>query len=377
MSDITVCQVLHGLDVGGAEVLAARLARRLRGAFRFVFVCLDQLGVLGQRLSEEGFAVHVLGRKQGVDLRCTRELARVMQQERIDLLHAHQYTPFFYGATARLLWRKAPVLFTEHGRWFPDYPRRKRMIANRLLLERRDRVVGVGEAVRGALIHNEGIPARRVAVIYNGIDLSAFANQDGQRDVVRRELGLEPGSPVIIQVARLDVLKDHATAIRTIGHVVKQRPDARLLIVGDGPEGQAIRGLVQQEGLTEQVRFLGLRNDVPRLLAASDVALLTSVSEGIPLTLIEAMAARLPVVSTKVGGVSEIVEEERTGLLGPSGDPRALADQLLRLLGDPDLRERMGQLGLERAYAFFSEEQMHDRYQRLYSEMLQGRRASA
>src|SRR5204862_1893786 len=133
------------------------------------------------------------------------------------LVHAHQYTPFFYALAARLLYRRPPVLFTEHGRHQPDYPRRKRMVINRLLLERRDRVVGVGEAVRQALIANEGIPARRIEVVYNGIDANQFAparHLEGQREKVRAELGLSATDLVILQVARLDYLKDHATAVR-------------------------------------------------------------------------------------------------------------------------------------------------------------------
>jgi len=168
----TNCQLLHGLRVGGAEVLAARLARRFRDEFRFVFVCLDELGTLGEELRVEGFTVHVLERRPGVDWRCVFRLASILRRERVDLVHAHQYTPFFYGAMARLLFRPPPVLFTEHGRWYPDYPRPKRILANRLLLDRRDRVIGVGESVR------EGADPQRRA-----------ATGPGRRGLQRRQPG--------------------------------------------------------------------------------------------------------------------------------------------------------------------------------------------
>jgi glycosyltransferase involved in cell wall biosynthesis len=368
----TVCQVLHTLQVGGAEVLAARLARRLEGPYRFIFACLDGLGTLGERLRDEGFPVTVLGRRPGLDLGCARRLAGLLRRERVDVVHAHQYTPFFYGITARLLCRRPPVLFTEHGRWFPDFRRPKRVIANRVLLERRDRIVGVGEAVRQALIRNEGIPERRVSVIYNGVDLSTF-DRDGQgRAEARRALGLGEDELVIMQVARLDALKDHPTAIRTLARVARRRPEARLVLVGEGPEEATIRALVREHGLDERVRLLGLRTDVPRLLPAADLFLLTSVSEGIPVTLIEAMAAALPIVSTRVGGVGEVVEDGRTGLLAPSGDDEALAESILRLAADPSGRELMGRLGRERAGVLFSEEAMHASYGRLYEEMARG-----
>jgi L-malate glycosyltransferase len=366
----TVCQVLHTLQVGGAEVLAAEMARHLQDRFRFVFACLDEVGTLGEELRAEGFPVWVLGRRPGLDWRCARGLADIVRREGVDLLHAHQYTPFFYASVARGLRRRTPVLFTEHGRHFPDYPRRKRMLANRLLLARRDRVVGVGHAVRQALIANEGLPPERVAVIYNGIELTPFGRGISQRQAVRSELGIGPDDFAIIQVARLDYLKDHATALRTLERVAGQRPDARLLVVGDGPERAAIETQVRERGLGDRVRLLGLRQDIPRLLQAADVFLLTSISEGIPLTLIEAMAAGLPVVSTRVGGVGEVVEDGLTGLLAPSGDDGELADHLLRLAAAPAVGRRMGQHGGARARALFARRYMHDGYAKLYGEML-------
>jgi sugar transferase (PEP-CTERM/EpsH1 system associated) len=366
----TICQLLHALTVGGAEVLAARLARQLRDRYRFIFACLDQLGTLGQELREEGFPVFVLERRPGVDWRCASRLAKLLRRENVDLVQAHQYTPFFYAMAARLLYRRPPLMFTEHGRHFPDYPRRKRMIVNRLLLERRDRVVAVGRAVQQAVVNNEGIPAQRVAVIYNGIDLSPYRNGVPDRDAVRRELGLGDWDLVLVQVARLDYLKDHPTAVRMMGQVVRQRPDARLLLVGEGPERGKIEDEIRQRGLEANVRLLGQRGDVARILRAADLFLLTSISEGIPLTVIEAMAAGLPVVATNVGGMTEVVEDGQTALLAPAADDAGLAAAVFRLAEDPELRRQMGQWGRERANEVFSERQMHEQYVRLYDEML-------
>jgi glycosyltransferase involved in cell wall biosynthesis len=352
-------------------VLAARLARRLRGDYRFVFACLDELGSLGEELRREGFPVCVLGRRPGVDWRCSWRLAQWLRREKVDLLHAHQYAPFFYGLVARLLSPRPAVLFTEHGRAHPDYPRRKRIVMNRLLLQRRDRVVAVGEAVRQALLRNEGLPPGRVRVIFNGIDLAPFRANGADRPAVRRELGASADDLVVLQVARLHDLKDHPTAVRALAAAARRRPDIRLVLVGEGAERTAIESLVRAEGLGDRVRLLGLRTDVARLLGGADVVLLTSISEGIPLTLIEAMAAGLPVVSTRVGGVPEVVDDGRTGLLAPPGDPAALAEHLVRLAEQPGLREALGRSGRERAAAF-SEALMHERYRQLYEGMLRG-----
>jgi glycosyltransferase involved in cell wall biosynthesis len=368
----TICQLLHTLQTGGAEVLAARLARQLRHRYRFLFLCLDACGELGEALRQEGLAVHVLDRRAGLDWRCSLRMARFFRRERVDVIHAHQCTPFFYGATARLLYPKARVLLTEHGRHYPDFPRRKRMIANRLLLGRGDRVVGVGEAVRKALIDNEGIPAGRVEVIYNGVDLSAHVRGVSDASLTRRELGLGEADFVVIQVARLDYLKDHATALRTLARLLPLLPQARLVLVGEGPEEPGIRKVVKELGVQEQVRFLGLRQDVARLLAAADAFLLSSISEGIPLTVIEAMGAGLPVVATRVGGLPEVVQEELTGLLAPRGDDAALAAHLVRLAAEPALRRRLGEQGRDRARDLFSESRMHRAYVRVYEDLLGG-----
>jgi glycosyltransferase involved in cell wall biosynthesis len=368
-TETTVCQVLFTLTLGGAEVLAARIARRLSGQYRMTFACLEELGPLGEQLRADGFEVQVFARRPGVDWRCARSLADLFHRERVDVVHAHQYGPFFYSALARHFGARMPIVLTEHGREFPDNTSRTHHLANRLLLRRRDRVAGVGREVRRGLIDKEGFPARRVEVIYNGIDLSPYEDRGPDRDMVLRELGVVPGDLLVAQVARLVTIKDHATAIRTIEQLTRSRRDVCLVLVGDGPEAGLIEAMIRERGLAGRVRMLGRRLDVPRLLRAADLALLTSVSEGIPLSLIEAMAAGLPVVATRVGGVPEVVEEGRTGLLAPAGDHEALAGLLLRLAGDPDLRARMGRAGRERARELFSEDRMVAEYEQIYREL--------
>jgi glycosyltransferase involved in cell wall biosynthesis len=297
-------------------------------------------------------------------------LANILRREEVDLVHAHQYTPFFYSLIARLFHRKSSILFTEHGRHFPDHRRPKRVVINRLLLERRDRVVGVGQAVRRALINNEGIPAQRIGVIYNGIEMSRNGHYGQHRDAVRRELGLNREDFVVVHVARLDYLKDHHTALRTLRRAIAQRPNVKLLLVGEGPEQPAIEQQIDKDKLAANVRLLGLRHDVKELLRASDLFLLTSISEGIPLTILEAMAAGLPVVATAVGGVPEIVINGETGLLAPAHNDDGLAAHILCLADDPQLCRQMGHSGQERAREYFSEDHMHHRYLKLYREML-------
>lgn len=366
----TICQVLHTLNVGGAEVLAYRLAVQMSDRYRFVFACLDEVGTLGEELKGKGFQVETLDRKEGIDFGCARRLARFCTANHVDLIHAHQYTPFVYSVLAGLSFRRPGIIFTEHGRFFPDYPSRKRKLFNRLMLRKRDRVLGVGKSVRRALIDNEGIPAERVGVIYNGVELERFSHEVVDKTEVRQTLGLPTGGFVLVQVARLDYLKDHITAVRMMKQVVREVPDAQLWIVGEGPEREPIEREIAEQGMPSTVRMLGQRNDISRLLAAADLFLLTSISEGIPVTFLEAMGAQLPIVATNVGGVPEVVQHDETGILAPSGDSDALAEAVIRLAKSPELAEKMGKSGRRRVQQVFTEERMHSAYEKLYEEMV-------
>lgn len=368
----TVFQIVHCLSVGGAELLAADISRRLSDRYRFVFVCLDQLGPLGGALQSEGFPVHVLNRRPGIDLGCACRLARLFREENALAVHAHQYTPFFQAAVARGFGSNPPILFTEHGRHYPDTRKWKRVVVNKLLTGRLDRIVGVGEAVRGALLRNEGFSERRVGVVYNGVDLAAVgANRETARRSIRHELDLGE-SFVILQIARLNHLKDHPTALAAFERVLAQRPDARLVLAGDGDERATIEAIIREKGLEPFVRVLGTRRDVPQLLAAADVFLLSSISEGIPLTLIEAMGAEVPIVSTDVGGISEMIRHGTTGFLAPAGDASGLARHLVELANNASLRRQFAMAAHTEAHARFSRQTMDDAYIALYEEMIHG-----
>jgi glycosyltransferase involved in cell wall biosynthesis len=368
-----VCQLVHTLNVGGAELLAGHLARRFRDRYRVVFACLDEEGTGADKLRADGFPVEVVGRNPGLDWRCGLRLADLWRRHAVDLVQAHQYTPFFYALAARLRYRRPVLVFTEHGRHYPDFPRTKRMVLNRFVIEPRDRVVAVGRSVKRALVKNEGIPAGRIHVIPNGIDVDRFAPAPAVRADVRRELGLGPDAFAVLMVARLDPIKDHPTAVRACLTAAAEVPGVKLIIVGDGPERAAIERFVRDQKAEGVVTLLGTRSDVPRLLAGADTLLLTSVSEGIPLTVIEAMAAGLPVVCTAVGSLADVVRPGVDGYLAPARDAAALAGYLADLGGDPDLRADLGRQARQRAVAEFSEAGMADRYADLFDHAL-GRR---
>lgn len=343
-----------------------RIIRQLGSHYRFVVACLDEIGQLGEQLIQDGVSVTCLARRPGFDWRCVRQLRQLWRNENVSLVHAHQYTPFAYALATRVFGRRPPVLFTEHGRFFPDRPSQKRMWFNRLLTGAQDRFVAVGAGVRDALIQNEGLPGQRITIIHNGIDLP----ESTERASVRAALGVEDNDFVVMQVARLDPIKDHQTAIRAIVAACRQNPKIRLFIVGDGPERQNIHRALTAHQVNGHVQMLGLRNDVPRLLAAADAFILTSVSEGIPVTVIEAMAAGVPVVATKVGGLPELVTHSISGYLTPPGDASQLAEAVLELAADPTKRAQFANRAKSDARTKFSQAKMMGSYASTYEDML-------
>jgi N-acetyl-alpha-D-glucosaminyl L-malate synthase BshA len=368
-----ICHVLHSMKTGGAEVLAADFGRMHREAFDVMYLCLDDAGDLADSLKEEGFEVVVLGRNPGFDYSLPSKLGRILKNKQVDIIHAHQYAPFLYSSLARgILHSRPPIIFTEHGRTFPDYRRPKRCFANKFLLKSSDRVVAVGKQVKEALIKNEGIDPSRIDVIYNGVSVDRFSRkQDQQRRLATRmKEGVSDDMTVIIQVARLNPLKDHITAIRAMRQVVDKIPSSILLIVGEGEERAAIQDEINQLGLSRNVRMLGNRYDVQDLLEASDVFILTSVSEGIPLTVIEAMLSGLPCVATDVGGLSEIIEDGEDGFLVQAKDVLGLASRIVELVSAPEIARRFSEVGRTKTRLNFSSERMHAAYLELYQNML-------
>jgi glycosyltransferase involved in cell wall biosynthesis len=211
-----------------------------------------------------------------------------------------------------------------------------------------------------------------VGVIYNGVNFGTYgSNQPGSPlcNRLKLELSLPMDAIVVLQVARLDALKDHQTAIETFARVAKTRSDVHLVLAGEGPERSSIEAAIADHSLAHQVHLLGTRSDIHHLLPAADLFLLTSISEGIPLTIIEAMAAGLPVVATAVGGIPEVVVDGHTGLLTPPKASHDLAAAILQLASNPQQRAKMGQAGRSRAQQLFSDEQMNASYARTYEEI--------
>jgi glycosyltransferase involved in cell wall biosynthesis len=360
--------VVHVMQMAGAERLVVETIRRLGNRIRPTVFCLDAIGLLGADLQRENVDVAVLGRRPGLDLPVARRLSNEIAQRDITVLHAHQYTPFFYAALAKLLRPgRARLILTEHGRHYPDIVSGRRRLGNRLLLARlADRVNAVCAFSADALAANDGFARDRIEVIPNGIDVGQYENPARAGD-----LGIE--RRYVTCIARFHPVKDHATLLRGFASVAAPFPDLDLVLCGDGPLRNDLDALAQALGISERVRFLGVRRDVPAILKASTVFCLTSVSEAASLTVLEAMAAALPVVLTNVGGNPELVRDGVHGLLVPRSDPSAVATALTTLLNDSRYAARLASAAAQRVRHQFLLETTVARYYALYEELAEGR----
>jgi glycosyltransferase involved in cell wall biosynthesis len=293
-------------------------------------------------------------------------MGRAIRARHLDVLHAHQYTPFFYGSiAARLSGVRPRVIFTEHGRHYPDVVSFRRHVMNRLVFDRlADEVNAVCEFSARSVREKDGFRRRPVEVIANGVDLPRYT---ADRAGAIARVGLDPSRRYVTAVARFHPVKDHRTLLLGFAEVAKMRPDADLLLVGDGPLRQQLEAAATRLGIAERVRFMGVRSDVADILRASDVFAMTSLSEAASLTLLEAMASELPVVVTAVGGNPELVRDGIDGLLVPRRSSAGLARAVLRILGDSSMAAAMGRAGAERVRGQFRLDDTISRYFDLYA----------
>jgi glycosyltransferase involved in cell wall biosynthesis len=283
------------------------------------------------------------------------------------VIHCHHYSPFVYGTIARYLTPGTRLVFTGHGRLSDGRPSPKRRLVNPLLARLGGRMFAVSSVLRTSMAE-EGFPSQRIDVVLDGIDPGELPSAS-DRLAARMQLGLERDALVIGTIAPLNPVKDLGTLIRGFRTVRRVRPHAVLVIVGDGDQRRALEVVTRRLELTDAVRFLGPRDDARALLPAFDIFANSSISEGVSLTILEAMAAGLPIVATRVGGTLEVIEHGKTGLLVPARSADALAHAITALADDASERQALGERGRAAVAQRFTIDRMVEHYADLYSEL--------
>lgn len=349
---IRVVHVTLGLEMGGQEKLLVEFARHAdRRRFDLRFISLGQGGVLAADIEACGWPVLHLNVPSKFRPGLVLRLAGLLRRWQTDVVHSHEDRPLIHAAPAARLADVQTVIHTRHGQ-SPCLTRRQMTLIN-LAARCTDRFVGVSrDSARLTVQH--GVSPKKVTTIWNGIDLDRYPYS-----------GPCPEGPVVC-VARLSPEKGIDMLIRAAALVVRENPAFILEIAGDGTCLSALRGLVDELDLANHVHFLGQVRDVSRLLARTSLFVLPSLSEGISLTILEAMARGLPVVTTRVGGNIEAVVEGETGLLVPPGDPGELAAAICRLQRDPEQGRALGRAGRARVEDHFDVRRMVAAYEALY-----------
>jgi glycosyltransferase involved in cell wall biosynthesis len=361
--------LIKGLGRGGAEQLLASAAAYLnKDKFTYeVAYLLPWKNALVEELEQNGVRVHCLNGARGAGW--VARLRQLVGKREIDLVHAH--SPYVaIGARLGLGNPRPRLLYTEHNVW--ERYRRATYWGNLLTFPRNDHVFCVSEQVRSSIrvprilgfLHMPSIET-----LHHGIDLTQVGRWKST-DGIREGLGIPRDAPVVGTVANFKAHKGYEYLLKAAALVKREASDTRFVFVGQGPVEKGAREQARRLALDGTVTFAGFRADAPRVAATFDIFALASIAEGLPIALLEAMALGRAVVATRVGGLPEVIDHDREGVLVPPGDPRALADAILALLADPELRQRLGEAARKRA-ADFDIRKAVRRMESVYEELLE------
>jgi glycosyltransferase involved in cell wall biosynthesis len=311
------------------------------------------------------------------DARALARLISIMRSYRPDIVHTHTAKAGFVGRAAALALRERPIIVhTYHGHVLEGYfgPAKSGLYRSleRTMARVSDLLIGVSQATVNDLVRLGVAPRERFRVVPLGTDLSRFAelDRDGERGFLREELGLTETETLLLFVGRLVPIKRVDVLIRAVARAVRDGAAVHLAVVGDGEMRRDLEALGSRLEIGGRVHFLGYRRDLPRIAAASDVAVLSSDNEGTPVALIEAAAAGLPVIATSVGGVAEVVSED-VGIVVPPRDSVAFGRAVVRLAADPALRRAMAERARPRALGSYSAERLLGDVRDVYDELLE------
>lgn len=362
---LKVLQLIPTLDRFGAEKQMALLSKGLpKDRFSVEVAALTRSGPFEKELREAGIPVESIAKRRKIDPFALRRLVRFLKFKKFDVVHTWIFAANAYGRTAARIARTPVTIASEMA--VDLWKRPAELAIDRRLARWSDRIVGNSKAVVD-FYRARGIPENKLECIYSGIERIEPPAVD--RTEFRREFGWPADAPTAVFVGRLAEQKGVDDLLRALDLLRHVRPNLRTLIVGDGPCRELYRETAKAFELDEFVRFLGLREDVPRLLAGSDMLVLPSLYEGLPNVVLEAMSLAKPVVATDAPGTTEAVEHEKTGLLSPVRDFKELARSIRRLVDDPDLGLRLGQAGWERVARDFRADVMIERFAELYERL--------
>jgi len=366
---IKIMHILDTLGTGGLEKGVVNITNQLNSnGFEISICCLKESGTFEKRLNP-GTKVFVMNKPPGIDYTLPLRLAKLFRREKIMIVHTHDFGAYFYGAIGAKLALNSKIIHGEHGDLvLSSGPRPKDIIIRRYLSHITDVIHTVSVDLKNNLVRMTEINPEKIVPILNGVELEKFKVSRNQN--LRKSLGIEPNDFVIGRVSRLVPEKNFELLIHVISEINKVGIYPKVLFVGDGTSRSDLESLTKHYGLENQIIFLGDRSDVSDLLNVMDVFVLTSFSEGLSNSIMEAMASGLPVIATDVGGNSELVVHNETGFLFPSQDANSLIQRIIELAEDANKRHQMGMAGRKRMEDYFTLDRMIQNYENLYRSVI-------
>jgi glycosyltransferase involved in cell wall biosynthesis len=338
-------------------------------------LCIESpLGPFSEELKKNGIEFYELNRQPGFDTNLIKQIRQTLKSNNVDIIHCHQYTPWVYGTIAAAFTR-TKVIFTEHGRFHPDSSSWKRKISNPFLLMLTERVTAISKATKKALTEFEFIPKTKIEVIYNGI--KPLVSNNEKVHILREKFKIPKNANVLGTIARLDPIKNQTIMIRSLKKLLTTLPNTYLIIVGDGEEREKLENLVDELDVRTHVFFTGYITQPVDYLEVMDVFLLSSLSEGTSMTLLEAMSLSKPCVVTDAGGNAEIILHEESGFVTQNNDSEMFYQAIKKLLRIKNEVNRLGNLANNRFMKNFTAHQMNGNYSKLYNDVLHNKKRNS
>jgi len=364
-----VVHVIGALRTGGAEKqLINYLEASDRNDFRHTVLCLTGRGDMANLAAAMDIPIKVHKVRFRNFYRDISDLARWFRQEQVAVIHTHMFFAAMWGRLAGLKAGVPVLVTTEHGK--EPWKKWWQIWLDRWLSSKTFRHIAVSEDVRRIRMKRDGVAPGNIQLIPNGVPIPIQVGDPAARARVRSEFGLGENQPIIGSVGRMIEAKAYPVLLEALALARETLPGLHWLQIGDGPDRQTVMDKAKAMGQEGHVSFAGRRTDIGNLLEAMDVWVMSSIREGLPVALLEAMAAEKPIVATRVGGIPDAVEDEVSALLTPENDPRALADSILRLLENRELAGRLALAARGRAVADYGIDAVAEKIEKIYREGL-------
>jgi glycosyltransferase involved in cell wall biosynthesis len=374
---VNILYIIEGITFGGGDRVFMQLAEGMKAKGYGITVGCVPRGVLAERLRELGIEVEGFNMYSKYNIRTIFQMAKFMKQKNIHIVHTQGgRAPVFGRIAARLA--KVPIVIStnpllidrESHRDVNKLKRLAYLLIDILTSIHVDRFLVLSEPHREAIIADYNTEPSKVVKIYNGIELDKYDAKLSNGLTVRRELGIAPGSSIVGFIGRLIYQKGLPFFLQAASKVITTFPDVMFLIVGDGPLKAELEKLSNGLNIRQNCIFTGFRQDIPDILSAVDMLVMSSLYEGMPMVILEAMAASKPVIATNVGGIPELVKNGETGVLVPPEDVDVLAESIIDLLKNKDKAQQMGLAGRKRVEEEFDVNIMVRKTEEVYQELI-------